>query len=130
LARDAAFLESLKPEEFQGVCEAPKLDKFNMGEWVCNTSACAIGFIGCSPAANAEGFSMHLRDGMKYNPETYLYEKTLRGYPVFGYQTDWRAIRDYYDIDQTTAEELFGVTGHLKDTPRDVAKRIYALLTS
>ena len=118
LERDARFLENLNPnEDFKG----KGLDQFDLKEWTCDSAACAIGFIGSTEAANAEGFTL-----APIGSRVPLKPKRLE--PVFEGRTGWAAVEEYYGLNNTEAEFIFNFGIPAARTPSDVAGRIRDLM--
>lgn len=95
-----------------------KRERFNLVEWDCGTSACAVGHACCDPVFMSQGLTLgrYWDDG---------------GYPVFEGKEGWCAVRKFFDLSAGVADLLFSSNSYEAEgdtTPGQVATRIESFL--
>lgn len=81
---------------------------FNMEEWACGTARCAIGWC-CSDKS-------FIKEGLR------LFISQDHAYPAYKNTDGTEAVELFFDINETTFEQLFGSS--LNYTPVVIASRI------
>jgi hypothetical protein len=79
---------------------------FNMSNWSCGTTACAVGHAFSDPWFIVRG--------------AYLVGDDFNKFPAYNYWASFRACEKFFDISQVAADELFNTDGTLDE----VIKRI------
>jgi hypothetical protein len=107
LEQMVVMLRGLPPE---------KRSNFDIGEWSCGTSACAVGTACFDPWFNEQG--LHLNE---------------YGGPSFKDWTSWDAVEAFFGMDPSDARDLFYGGNYPKGddtTPAEVANRIEAFIAA
>jgi hypothetical protein len=97
--------------------------EFDLGEWGCGTTACAIGLAVATREFEAEGFK-------SYSPHC-LARGAEAGYlPIYQDYDGWEAIQIFFGIDGKTSHYFFSLTDYSIGSKRgpEVAKKVIARL--
>ncbi len=104
LSQMVVMLRSLPPE-------GSRVIEFNLDDWHCGTSACAVGHACISPMIVGQWLT---------------YDSVMPD-PVFEGKVGWPAVERFFDLSTDEAEGLFGdwrYEGRSDTTPEQVATRI------
>lgn len=113
LLKLAAHLDTVPPE------------KFDLGHWICGTTACAVGHACSIPEFRAEGLGWNSKQSRTRfeNPA-----------PRFGGSEGWYAVQKFFDLDYGQATALFlddsYDTHGERTTAAEVAQRIREVVAS
>ena len=97
----------------RALSEAPEV-KFNLHDWHCGTSACAVGHACLNPVFMDQGL-----------------ELTYWGAPRFDARSSWDAVTHFFEIDREAAGHLFSDDAYKtggNTEPAAVADRIESFL--
>lgn len=102
---------------------------FDLSEWSCGTTACAIGHAANIPEFKNAGFTLNFADDMR---DTY----PILINPIIGeaISRHWDAVEDFFDITEIESKHLFmdSAYGCEYDViqPSDVSDRIFKLINT
>ena len=94
-------------------------EKFDISDWQCGTSACAVGHACTSPVFKEQGL------GLRYDFDGIT--------PTYGVHYGWSAVEEFFELGMRDAEHLFYVSEYSNRAltkPSEVADRIEAFLTA
>jgi hypothetical protein len=91
-------------------------EKFDISDWHCGTTACAVGHACVSPVFNEQGLELSVWDG-----------------PKFGEFDGWSAVREFFELNTVDANYLFDMDKYIQGPltlAGDVADRIEAFIAA